>query len=463
MSGERRLHTPNPEYPLEDVLDFALCDRTGIFNDQIFGGDRRYLQFKADSIRCYTLVPTDEVVTVRITFAGQEHSYDKRVEKPMLLAEYPSLVELYHGVENERQEHEDATRAEREELHEHLIEMLSSEPEQIEINEPEELKEFKAKTVTEGSIVEAAKRIVEFREQSGLDEDVIVCAPCKGNRQEKIDTNPSGSDHTASHGEGVQDSICMCCNDEGTISKYPTLTLVNSHTGQTLDLTFDIAKLLAEGAVSITRHVEETALDNGYIDHSTKTWITLSDWLSQQFAALGFDPQQTGVNANERFYEASRSLNFDIEASLDSWKRAADTPDGDPGEIFAVRKANQTVGVLPWDMRAEILTGEDIIIATQHQVAEYMSRAFSPNGDRKQHQELVLFNLMPIEESFTELKAAVEARGQSLGYSYSVYAGDCSYQLYLMNDKDEIVKVLENNPNSFRAAIENAKLKLFAA
>jgi len=483
MAREQFPNRPEQEYPLEAVLAFALQDQTPIFD-----GDRKHLQFKGDTIRCYAHVSTGEVVTEHYEMAGRVHSFDREVKKPILVAEYASVIDLYHGVEAERQEHDDATKEEREEIHERLSEAFGPKPEQIEIQEPEELKEFKAKTVSEESIIEAAKRIVEFREQSGVDEDAIICANCEGDGQlhhdtcmwcqggsyemrdmednitEKKDTDPPDPDCTACHGEGAHDSTCVCCNGEGTISKYPTLTLVNSHTGQTLDLTFDVAKLLAEGAVSITRHVEEKALDNGHIDHSTTTWITLSGWLSQQFATLGLDPQHTGINADGRFYEASHSLNFDLQASYDSWRRTAYTPmmGIHAGEVQAFRKANQTVGMLSQGMRAETLTGEDIVISAQHQIADYVPRAFNPNGDRKQHQELVLFNFASLEESFAELKSAVEERGHTLGYSYSWYNGH-SYNFYLMDEKDEIVDLLESNHQSFRAAIENAKLKLTQA
>jgi hypothetical protein len=481
-AGEHLPRRPEQEYPLESVLAFALQDQT-----PVFGGDQKHLQFKGESIRCYTHVPTGEVVTEHYEVDGRTRSFDREVKKPVLVTEYASLVDLYHGIEAERQEHDDATREEREEVHERPSEVFGPAPEQIGIEEPEELIDFKAKTVSEESIIEAANHIVEFREQSGIDEDAIICANCEGDGQlhhdtcgwcqggsyeirdmqgnitEKKDPDSPDPDCTACHGEGAHSSTCVCCEGEGTISKYPSLTLVNDHTGQAIELTFDIAKLLAEGAVSINRQVEEKAFDNGHIDHSTTTWITLSDWLAQQFTALGLDPQQSGINADGRFYESNRSLSFDLQASYDSWRRTADTPmmGIHAGEVRAFRKANQTVGMLSRGKHGEILTGEDIVISAQHQVADYVPQAFNQNGEKKQHQKLILFNLASLEDSFAELKGLVEQGGQTLGYSYSWYNGH-SYNFYSMDEQDEIVNLLESNHQSFRSAVENAKLKLTA-
>jgi len=82
------------------------------------------------------------------------------------------------------------------------------------------------------------------------------------------------------------------------------------------------------------------------------------------------------------------------------------------------------------------------------------------NGpDAKQHRELGLVPLETVSQAFVQLKAAAERTGNTLGYTSSWY-NDQSYVFYLLNERDEIEEAIEQNFESFRSAVDNAKLRL---
>lgn len=385
-----------------------------VFKHNSSGRDARFVQFSANGVRLLSRTQIDD-------------SYEN-----IVIGEYNGLNDLYEvaRAENERKELTQKT------FKEGVYAEFSSDSDVQVIDTPfiEELDQFIKEGVSEQDIIDAAKETVAYREMAGLDEAILVCGLCSGGG-------------------------CAWCNNEGSITKYPDITISNPDIGKRVTLDLNVAEMIARGDASVKKSVFSKAYSHGLVNYEEALYVLASESIRKQLSGMGLDSESTSMLVNGVIHSVN-VLDFDLHVATNYWNRNGRTAYTDPDEITSGRKSHAMGGILGLSGGSRDYTAHELIFVAQHRISQFMGSVFNKESfEPKENWDIQIVPMKTIDESLKELCHMVNNRGYNLGYS-NFWAISNNYVFLMQDEEGNAVETLEVSDYSFRMALENAKQKL---
>lgn len=234
---------------------------------------------------------------------------------------------------------------------------------------------------------------------------------------------------------------------KGSEEDSPRLTILNVETGESKILVLDTAKLIARGALYVSRGVGRLYSENA---EAVKTDIELGEFLKDETAELGIDADNFAVSGGggELLFSDRDRIFPQINISQDF--RAA----GSEGEYRPLRHSLYRKG--RQHRRVDSYGPDDFLDAVQAAIDDWLKHL---QIITKKDNTLRLTALAPLETSFHRLRAGVESKGYELGYSLNARPIPAVTNITAVESDGRIERCLATSTGGARLAVEEALLE----
>lgn len=385
-----------------------------VFRYQRQDGDARFVQFYSGKVRLVSRTQIDDVY------------------EPIVIGEYDNLEDLYMVAKTENDRNQLIDQAARKGSDLYLYD--DSDVQVVDTPFIEELDQFIKEGVSEQDIIDAARETVAYREATGLDEATLMCNLCKGGG-------------------------CTWCDGEGSIAKYPEITISNLAGGERITLDLNIAEMIARGDISVKKTIFSKAYSHGSVSYEEGLYVLFSESMQRQLSGFNLDPDSSALLVDGKIHSVE-ALNFDLRVATNYWNRNGDTADIDPSEITYSRCAHAMGGSMGLMGGSKDYTAHELIFIAQHQVSQFLGSVFNNKGfNPKESWNIEVIPMKTADESLVELQKLVNNKGYCLSYTNFLAIGN-NFMFLMQDESGNTVESLAINEYSFRMALENAKHKL---